>query len=82
MALIGVDIFAAIIVLIGFNVAFRHKAVLGMFGQSPGDSALGKDEPDQLASVFRIAGVMLMAFGITICAFANLIAHYSTGGAL
>ena len=79
---IGVDIFAAIIVLIGFNVAFRHKAVLNMFGQSPGDSARETGEPDQLASVFRIAGVMLMAFGVTICAFANLIAHYSGAAAI
>ena len=78
MALIGIYVFTAILVFIGFNLAFRHKAVLSRFERPQ----VRRDEPDEMASVFRIAGVMLMAFGITICAFANLIAHYSTGGAL
>jgi len=78
MALIGINILAVILVLVGFNLAFRHKAVRVRFGQKA-DAA--SDEPDELASVFRIAGVMIMAFGITICAFANLIVYYSGGGA-
>lgn len=78
MALIGFNILAAILVLIGFNLAFRHKAVRVRFGQKTGATS---DEPDELASVFRIAGIMIMAFGMTVCAFANLIAYYSGGGA-
>ena len=81
MELIGVNIFAAVLVFIGFNLAFRPKAVRSRFEQPRAGREAPADEPDQLASVFRIAGVMLMAFGITICAFANLIVYYSRVGA-
>ena len=78
MALIGIDVFAAVLVLIGFNFAFRPQAVRSRLGQPREGSRA--EEPDELASAFRIAGVMLMAFGITICAFANLIAYYARVG--
>lgn len=76
-ALIAIDIFAAVLVLIGFNVAFRQRAVRSMLGRSPRDPSATEGGPDELASVFRIVGVMLMAFGVTVCVFANLIAYYS-----
>lgn len=79
-ALIAIDVFAAILVATGFNVAFRQKAVRAMLGR-PHQAPAARAEPDQLASVFRIVGVMLMAFAATLCAFANLIAYYSRTGA-
>ena len=33
MALIGIDVFAAVLVLIGFNFAFRPQAVRSRLGQ-------------------------------------------------
>lgn len=82
MELIGVDVFAVVLTFIGFNLAFRPKAVRSRFGQQKARRDELAGEEDQMASVFRIAGVMLMAFGITICAFANLIAYYSRVGTL
>ena len=80
--LIVVDIFAVVLTVVGFHIAFRQRFVRGLVGQREKDlrsdpGADDEDAPDPLASVLRIAGVMLMAFGVTIGAFANLIAHFS-----
>lgn len=76
--LIAVDIFAVFLAVVGFHIAFRQRFVRGLVGQRETTAPRADgDEADPLASVFRIVGVMLMAFGITIGVFANLIAHFS-----
>ena len=75
IALVALDLFCVVLILVGFQLAFRQGAVRSLLGRPPAEG------PDELASVFRIAGVMLMAFGATICAFANLIAYFSAHSA-
>lgn len=81
-ALLLIDALAALFALIGFHLAFRQKVirqwVAARRGQQParGGAAANNDGMD---SVLRMVGVMVMAFSITGCAFANLIAHYAGG---
>jgi hypothetical protein len=77
-ALAAIDVIAGILALVGFHIAFRQQVVRRLLGRSSQNlPEVTKDEPDELASVFRIFGIMLMAFAITVGVFANLIAHYS-----
>lgn len=87
MTLYIINVVAAIFVLLGFHVAFRQRLVLAWVARlrrsdgastavthaqvAPGDRA-------EIASVFRIAGVMIMAFSFTIAAFTDLIAYYTS----
>ena len=50
---------------IGFNMAFRQARVRRLLGRPAPPRAAGEDE-DPLAYALRIAGVMIMAFGIVI----------------
>ncbi|HEX6866896.1 MAG TPA: hypothetical protein VF122_06665 [Caulobacteraceae bacterium] len=82
IGLIAIDIFAVALTAAGFYIAFRQQLMRGVVRQRAGDSwSRPRDEDegvDPLASVFRIAGVMLMAFGVTIGVFANLIVYFSS----
>ena len=82
--LISINIFAIVVTAIGFHVAFRQRLVRGLVRQQAKEVRPPRRDEDEgvdpLASVLRIAGVMLMAFGITVCAFANLIVYFSNSG--
>lgn len=54
-----------LLALVGFNLAFRQSRVRRMLGRPAPPRARDEDE-DPLAYALRIAGVMLMAFGVVI----------------
>lgn len=87
MILYLIDAVAVMLVLLGFHVAFRQSLVRDLVGRlrRPAGQARTGVQPqaatedyEGIASVFRIAGVMIMAFSFTAAAFANLIAYYSS----
>lgn len=87
MGLVPVDVFAALMAVVGFHIAFRQDVVRRLWNRlraRSGDSGAGKLSPDPtsgvdpMRSVFRMAGVMIMAFSVVSAAFANLIAHYAS----
>lgn len=63
-----IDLFGAALVIIGFTMAFRQDVARGIIGrpQTRIVKATGDDEGDPLTYILRIAGVMLMVFGIAI----------------
>ncbi|WP_150295479.1 hypothetical protein [Sphingobium estronivorans] len=65
---IAVDVFGLVLAVIGFNMAFRQPFVRRLLGRpGPLSSPLSQgDEEDPLTYVLRIAGVMIMVFGIAI----------------
>ena len=71
----AIDIAAALFFAFGFVLAFRPGLIRGLRSRGEGDRE-GEVSSD-VASALRIGGVMVMAFSVTICVFANLIAHYS-----
>ena len=90
MLLYLINILAAVFILIGFHVAFRQRLVRAWGARlrqsvSQSDSARPTettlDDNQEIASVLRIAGVMVMAFSFTGAAFANLIAYYTAASA-
>ncbi|EPR17682.1 hypothetical protein AI27_09855 [Sphingomonas sp. BHC-A] len=64
-----VDIFAVILAITGFSMAFRQSFVRRLIGRPPPPTsplvAANSDE-EPITYVLRIAGVMLMIFGIAI----------------
>ena len=83
---VAIDALAVILVLIGAPLTFRPWWVTAWLARrhvgqdQQGVEATGPEpgaDPAGVASVLRMVGVMLMAFGVTGCAFANLIAYYS-----
>jgi len=89
MTLYLIDAVAALFLLAGFHLAFRQKLVrawgarLRRSDRRAAAACLSQgatEDPDGVASVFRMAGVMIMAFSFTLCAFANLIAYYTAAG--
>lgn len=83
MTLYMINAVAAVFVLLGFHVAFRQQLVLAWVArlrQSDSRAQAAPENREEIASVFRIAGVMIMAFSFTIGAFANLIAYYTSVG--
>jgi hypothetical protein len=83
-----IDVLAALFALIGFQLAFRQQRVRGWAARlrPPPEAAEAEpgaltEDPEGVAAVFRMVGVMVMAFSITAAAFANLIAHYASAGA-
>jgi hypothetical protein len=89
MTLYVIDAVAALFILAGFHVAFRQRLVRAWGRRlrhperrfhAPDDIETTSDDPDGIASVFRVAGVMIMAFSFTLGAFANLIAYYTSTG--
>ena len=86
--LLVIDVVAAVLVIAGFHTGFRQKFLRSLWARLHQPSAsvstgFGSPvrDPEGVASVFRIAGVMIMAFSFTAATFANLIAYYSGGGA-
>jgi hypothetical protein len=82
--LIVVNALAALFVFAGFHLAFRQKTVLGLsarvrssFDRSRREPHLEASDSEGVASVLRLAGVMMMAFSFTAAAFADLIAYYT-----
>lgn len=64
-----VDVFGLILVLLGFNMAFRQAGFRRAIGRpKPPASPLraGNEDGDPLTYILRIAGVMMMVFGIAI----------------
>ena len=64
-----VDFFAIILAIVGFSMAFRQPFVRRLIGRSPPPPsaivAANSDE-EPITYVLRIAGVMVMVFGIAI----------------
>lgn len=75
--LILIDLIAGVVFLIGLHIAFRQTLVRRWWARLRHTENLATDDED-VASVLRIAGVMIMAFAFTLGAFANLIVHYSS----
>lgn len=68
-----VDFFGAILAVIGFTMAFRQTFVRRLIGrpQRPpprpsSQAGQGGEEAEPLTYILRIAGVMIMIFGIVI----------------
>jgi len=63
-----VDFFGALLAITGFMMAFRQAAVRRLIGKPPTASSIARqtDHDDPLTYVLRIAGVMIMVFGIVI----------------
>jgi hypothetical protein len=86
--LLIVDVLAAVFVLIGFQLAFGRRAGARLAKARTSDARQpgaggpdGETSAEDLASVLRMVGVMIMAFSITGCVFANMIARYAVGPA-
>lgn len=79
--LVFIDILAAVFVLLGFQLAFRQKAIRAWVASRMGRPAARPEgeptDPSGIDSVLRMIGIMIMAFSVTGCAFANLIAYYA-----
>jgi len=84
-SLVFIDILAALFVVAGFQLAFRQKAIRAWVqsrnGRREATPKAERDDPDSLDSVWRMTGVMIMAFSVTGCAFANLLAYYAAQSA-
>lgn len=76
--ILAVDILAAVFFAVGFALAFRPGLFRAFRGR--GDAGGEGGVSQEVASALRIGGVMVMAFSVTICVFANLIAYYSAAG--
>ncbi|MHB9879026.1 hypothetical protein ACSMXM_05120 [Pacificimonas sp. ICDLI1SI03] len=64
-----VDVFAVIFAVVGFCMVFRQTFVRRLIGQQPQPTSLKEDaseNEDPLSYILRIAGVMIMVFGIVI----------------
>ena len=71
-----VDIFGIALAILGFNMAFRQAAVRRFLGRPirpRGPLRESNDNEDPLTYVLRIAGVMIMIFGIVIGAMVTLV---------
>ena len=65
-----------ILALVGFGMAFRQVGVRRWLGRPAPPRSRGEDE-DPLAYALRIAGVMVMAFGIVIATMVAIV-HFAT----
>ena len=72
-----VDIFGAVLAVVGFIMAFRQAFVRDLLGlkTTPRPSPQPDDE-DPLTYVLRIAGIMMAVFGIALAGMMTL-AHLS-----
>lgn len=61
-----VDFFAVVMAIIGFVMAFRQTFVRRLIGRPASQIRHGNGDQGPLTYVLRIAGVMIMAFGIAI----------------
>lgn len=62
------DVFAVILAVAGFTMAFRQSTVRRLIGRPPpvASTRLAGDEEEPITYILRIAGVMVMVFGIVI----------------
>jgi hypothetical protein len=90
MTLYVIDAVAALFVLIGYHIAFRQKLVRAWTSRlrspeaQPGEGGgllAATGDLEGVASVFRIVGIMIMAFSFTVGAFANLMSYYAHASA-
>ncbi|OYW87979.1 MAG: hypothetical protein B7Z20_03720 [Sphingobium sp. 32-64-5] len=77
LSVLIVDGFGAILAVAGFAMAFRQRFVRGLFGQPPKPPAPSRSDhddpaPDPLTYILRIAGVMMMGFGIVLAGMVTL----------
>jgi hypothetical protein len=72
-----VDFFGLVLAIIGFNMAFRQAAVRRLIGRPVRPPSRSRDQSDNedepLTYVLRIAGVMIMIFGIVIAGMVTLL---------
>lgn len=70
-----VDFFGFLLAIIGFNMAFRQAAVRRMLGRpaAPRRSKEEEVDADPLTYGLRIAGVMMMIFGIVLAGMVTLV---------
>lgn len=64
-----VDAFGLVLAVLGFNMAFRQTAFRRTIGRPKAPPRLvraERDDEDPLTYILRIAGVMLMVFGVAI----------------
>ena len=61
-----VDVFGLILAVIGFAMAFRQDFVRRLVGRSPRPASSVNENSDPLTYILRIAGIMIMVFGIAI----------------
>jgi hypothetical protein len=71
---IAVDVLGLVCAVIGFTLAFRQRFVRRLLGRPRHDarSGDGGEEGDPLTYVLRIAGVMVMTFGVAIAGMVTL----------
>jgi hypothetical protein len=67
-----VDFFGFILALVGFNMAFRQAAVRRMLGRPAPHRSKNDTVADPLTYGLRIAGIMIMVFGIVIAGMVTL----------
>lgn len=71
-----VDFFGFVLAVIGFNMAFRQavfRRLIGRSGPPPSRFRQSNDDDDPLTYILRIAGVMIMVFGIVIGGMVTLV---------
>lgn len=62
-----VDLFGLVLAVTGFIMAFRQNLARRILGRPAQPASLkGEDDEDPLTYILRIAGVMVMIFGIAI----------------
>ena len=61
-----VDVFGLFLAVIGFCMAFRQDLVRRLIGRPPRPASSVNESDDPLTYILRIAGIMIMAFGIAI----------------
>lgn len=73
-----IDIFGAILAVVGFLMAFRQAFVRQVLGLQPAaQSSSGEDDEDPLTYALRISGIMIMVFGVALAGMMT-IAHLSS----
>ncbi|MCK9541831.1 MAG: hypothetical protein M0R03_07355 [Novosphingobium sp.] len=66
-----IDFFGLMAALIGFTMAFRQDVVRHMIGRPPAPGP-NNGEGDPLTYILRIAGTMVMVFGVVIAGMVTL----------
>ncbi|MCP5403746.1 MAG: hypothetical protein H6917_15350 [Novosphingobium sp.] len=61
-----IDVFGVILAVVGFCMAFRQTFVRRLIGRPHMSGLSASQSDDPLTYILRIAGVMIMVFGIVI----------------